>query len=32
MAAKNEIEGYKGTPEQNTYMLHLLKQGTLIKP
>jgi len=32
IAAKNGIEGYSGTPQQNIYMLNLLKQGTLIKP
>ena len=32
IAAKNRIEDYRGTPQQNTYMLNLLKQGILIKP
>ena len=32
IAEKNGISGYKGTPEQNTHMLNLLKQGKLIKP
>ena len=32
IAAKNGIDGYKGTPEQNTHMLNLLKNGRLIKP
>ena len=32
IAAKNGIGGYIGSPEQNTYMLTLLKQGKLIKP
>ncbi len=31
IAEKNNIVNYKGTPEQNTYMLNLLKKGTLIK-
>lgn len=31
-AAVNGISGYTGTPEQNTHMLNLLKQGRLIKP
>lgn len=31
IADKNNIMDYKGTPEQNTYMLNLLKKGTLIK-
>ena len=32
IAAKNGINDYKGTSEQNTHMLNLLKQGKLIKP
>ena len=32
IAEKNGISGYTGTPEQNTHMLNLLKQGKLIKP
>ena len=32
IAEKNKIEGYSGTPNQNIYMLNLLKQGLLIKP
>ena len=32
IAAVNGIGGYRGTPEQNTHMLNLLKQGRLIKP
>ena len=32
IAKKNNIEGYAGTPDQNLYMLKLLKQGVLIKP
>ena len=32
VAAVNNIVNYKGTPEQNTYMLTLLKSGKLIKP
>lgn len=32
IASMNGITGYKGTPEQNTYMLNLLKAGKLIKP
>ena len=32
IAARNGIGGYTGTPEQNTHMLNLLKQGRLIKP
>ena len=32
IAKKNKIEGYKGTPQQNLYMLKLLKEGLLIKP
>lgn len=32
IAAVNGISGYTGTPEQNTHMLNLLKQGRLIKP
>lgn len=31
IAAKNGIDNYKGTAEQNTKMLNLLKQGKLIK-
>ena len=32
IASVNGIGGYSGTPEQNTHMLNLLKQGMLIKP
>lgn len=32
IAAKNGIENYSGTPTQNTQMLNMLKNGTLIKP
>ncbi len=32
IAAKNSISNYKGTAEQNTKMLALLKKGKLIKP
>lgn len=32
IAAANGISGYRGTAEQNTRMLELLKQGTLIDP
>ena len=32
IAAVNGIGGYRGTTEQNTHMLNLLKQGRLIKP
>ena len=32
IAARNGIGGYVGSPAQNTHMLNLLKQGTLIKP
>lgn len=32
IAKANHISGYTGTPSQNTKMLHLLKQGKLIKP
>lgn len=32
IAAVNNIANYKGTPEQNTHMLNLLKEGKLIKP
>ena len=32
IAARNGINGYTGTPQQNTHMLNLLKQGKLIKP
>ena len=32
IAARNGIGGYVGSPEQNTHMLNLLKQGRLIKP
>ena len=32
IAKANKIGGYIGTPSQNTKMLHLLKQGKLIKP
>ena len=31
IANKNNIKDYTGTPEQNTYMLNLLKKGKLIK-
>ncbi len=31
LAAVNGISNYRGTPEQNTLMLNLLKQGKLIK-
>lgn len=31
IAKKNNIKDYTGTPEQNTYMLNLLKNGKLIK-
>lgn len=31
LAAANGISNYRGTPEQNTLMLNLLKQGKLIK-
>lgn len=31
IAVANAIEGYRGTAEQNTYMLSLLKEGKLIK-
>lgn len=31
IADRNNIPNYKGTPEQNTYMLNLLKSGKLIK-
>ena len=31
IAKKNNIKDYTGTPEQNTYMLNLLKKGKLIK-
>ena len=31
IAKKNNIKDYKGTPEQNIYMLNLLKKGKLIK-
>lgn len=31
IAEKNNIKDYRGTPEQNTYMLNLLKKGKLIK-
>ena len=32
IAAKNGIDGYRGTPEQNTHMLQLLKSGKLLNP
>lgn len=32
IATANNIKGYLGTPNQNTKMLNLLKQGKLIKP
>lgn len=32
VAEANHIDNYKGTPEQNTHMLNLLKEGKLIKP
>ena len=32
IAAKNGIIGYRGTAEQNTKMLNLLKEGKLLKP
>ena len=32
IAKANNIESYKGTPEQNIYMLSLLKKGLLKKP
>ena len=32
IAAKNGIGGYTGTPNQNIYMLKLLKEGRLLKP
>lgn len=32
IAMANKISNYKGTPEQNTKMLNLLKKGKLIKP
>ena len=32
IAKANNINSYKGTAEQNTAMLNLLKQGKLIKP
>ena len=32
IAEKNGIQGYVGSPEQNTQMLNLLKQGKLLKP
>lgn len=32
IAAANNMEGYEGTPEQNNYMLSLLKEGKLINP
>ena len=32
IAKKNKIEGYQGKPQQNLYMLQLLKEGLLIKP
>ena len=32
IAARNGISGYTGTPQQNLYMLQLLKQGRLIMP
>ena len=32
IAAANDIKNYKGTPNQNTQILNLLKQGKAIKP
>ena len=32
IAEKNGIESYMGTPQQNTEMLNLLKEGKLLKP
>ena len=32
IASRNGITGYVGSPEQNTYMLNLLKQGKLVIP
>jgi len=32
IAAKNGISGYVGSPEQNTHMLNLLKNGILLRP
>ena len=32
IASKNGIVGYRGTAEQNTLMLNLLKAGTLVRP
>ena len=32
IAAKNGIVGYGGSPEQNTHMLNLLKNGNLLRP
>ena len=32
IAARNGIGGYNGTPEQNIYMLNLLKSGKLLRP
>ena len=32
IAEKNGIESYLGTPQQNTVMLNLLKEGKLLKP
>ncbi len=32
IAARNGIQGYSGTPQQNTHTLNLLKQGNLLIP
>ena len=32
IAVANGISGYRGTADQNTHMLNLLKQGRLIRP
>ena len=32
IAARNGIGGYVGSPAQNTHMLDLLKNGTLLRP
>ena len=32
IAARNGIGGYVGSPEQNTHMLNLLKNGNLLRP
>ena len=32
IAARNGIQGYTGTPGQNTHMLNLLKNGQLLRP